>query len=230
MGNTSGKHAENSGILHSVLSPPLDGVQLPKPLDKKKTLRFRVPKGKKGGDTICIMNGPTPLRVDIPKGINSEELCTCNVQKTKEELCKQVYASTMQMIPGMVVVSAKPIIYGNVIQSYYLGGSSISNLNSLTKEIGALMEQANAKILEQAIDCGCNAVLGMTFQLTNNTMGETGPQLLIVTACGTPCIVVKSGALPTVATGALIVNDQLSSTADIVAATVMVEPYYVDPY
>jgi uncharacterized protein YbjQ (UPF0145 family) len=227
MGNSVGGESVRGGVLQSAFTPPLDGVELPQQLANKKTIKFKVPKGKKGGDTITVMNGQTPIKVKIPEGIVSGDTCTASVKEAKQDICKKVYASTMQMIPGMVVVSAKPIIYGTAIKSYYRGNSD-SNLGLFTQAISKLMEDANAKILDQAIDCGCNAVLGMAFNLSNDTMGESGTQLVIVTVCGTPCIVVNSGALPTVATGASIVNYDFS-TPDIVAATVMVEPTLSGP-
>ena len=52
--------------------------------------------------------------------------------------------------------------------------------------VGELLQDAQAQILEQHIDEGCNAVLGMTFNVTNDSSGKYGnfiPALVVQKMC-----------------------------------------------
>ena len=119
----------------------------------------------------------------------------------------KVFATTLPTLPGFEVVQSKPIIWGSVSFSFHAGSH---DQQIMGKKVGQLMQEAQSKILEQVLEHGCNAVLGMTFNVTNDSSGERGHQkLVIVTACGTPCVV-----MPT------------TSTAVAVDAEVIVEPLY----
>jgi hypothetical protein len=75
--------------------------------------------------------------------------------------------------------------------------------------VGELMQEAQSEIMEQAVLAECNAVLGMTYNVTNDSSGEHGNfKVVIVTVCGTPCIVVPAAEQP------------------MVEANVIVEPLY----
>mmetsp|Transcript_22943 Transcript_22943/g.36025 ORF Transcript_22943/g.36025 Transcript_22943/m.36025 type:complete len:99 (+) Transcript_22943:2-298(+) len=79
---------------------------------------------------------------------------------------------------------------------------SISVSHSFTREsssepfgnmIGRLMQEAQSKILDRVVEHQCNACLGMSFDMTNESSGEGGDEKeFVVTAQGTPCVVVPT--------------------------------------
>lgn len=56
--------------------------------------------------------------------------------------------------------------------------------------VGKMMQQAQSQILEQAVEHECNAVLGLSFNTSGVSNGAF--KQLIVTCCGTPCVVATS--------------------------------------
>ena len=66
-------------------------------------------------------------------------------------------------------------------------------------QVGPLLQQVQAQIIQQALQQGCNAVLALTFNVTNDSSGERGHfKMCVVTALGTPCCVVPTTRPPTV--------------------------------
>ena len=58
-------------------------------------------------------------------------------------------------------------------------------------QIPALLTKGYEALRQQAAELGCNAVLGITFNVTNDSSGERGNfKVVIATVCGTPCVVV----------------------------------------
>jgi uncharacterized protein YbjQ (UPF0145 family) len=105
----------------------------------------------------------------------------------------KVYASTLPAIPGMAIVMAKQIVFGSVSYSYT---NPTSVAGQPGEHVGRLMQEAHEQVLMQAAGMDCNAVLGMTFTVTTDSWGESGyNKIVIVTACGTPCVVTPQ--LPT---------------------------------
>ena len=69
----------------------------------------------------------------------------------------------------------------------------------MAKSIADLMQEAQEWLLSKAIDMGCNSVLGMTVNITTDSGGDDGSsKLVIVTVCGTPCIIAPSSDVPSV--------------------------------
>lgn len=67
----------------------------------------------------------------------------------------------------------------------------------MAKSIAELMQEAQEGLLSKAIDLGCNAVLGMTINITVDSSGPDGnSKIVLVTLCGTPCSVAPSKDLP----------------------------------
>ena len=218
MGGVSGKMS-SGGVLRSASAPPLDGFVFasqtshdtrPATSDNSYSqhghLKFKVPHGKKGGDTIMIKptsSGPT-LSVKIPRGKVSGDLFSLNdvarpdsdtIQELR--LHTEVYTCALQCIPGMVVVAAKPFIYACASETFpvYHG----ANLGGVTATVNQLMNDAHSKMIQLAIECGCNAVLGMSFNITNDSSGDDGRQkTVIVTLGGTPSVVTKASDIPVV--------------------------------
>ena len=119
---------------------------------------------------------------------------------------EKVIASTLPYVPGMEIVEAKPIIYGSVSHIFAAWGNKES-----AKKVGVLMKEAQEEILKVAIRVGCNSVLGMTFNVTNDSSGHNGRQkLVIVNDYGTPCNIVKKA----------------EATMPIVEADAIVDPLY----
>ena len=102
------------------------------------------------------------------------------------------------VIPGMDIIHSKEIVYGSV--SVYS-----DSMGRHIHELGHLIQKATDAARREAINQGCNAVLGMTYNVANDSSGQYGEnKTVIVTAVGTPCVVVKSPAVaqPTVAASA----------------------------
>jgi uncharacterized protein YbjQ (UPF0145 family) len=145
------------------------------------------------------------ITVDIPRGKRPGE----SFQFKYVESSKHVITSTLPAVPGMVIFQAKPIIWGSVSHSYSSGGG-VKGQQSMGQMVGELMQEAQSEIMEQAVLAECNAVLGMTYNVTNDSSsGEhSSYKVVIVTVCGTPCIVVPAAEQP------------------MVEANVIVEPLY----
>ena len=69
----------------------------------------------------------------------------------------------------------------------------------MPKVIAELLQEAQESLLSQAIDLGCNAVLGISINITADSSGSDGnAKLVIVTVCGTPCSIIPAGDTPAV--------------------------------
>jgi hypothetical protein len=72
-----------------------------------------------------------------------------------------------------------------------MGGSMQSGQMNQAKQIPMLLTKGYEALRQQAAELGCNAVLGITFNVTNDSSGERGHhKVVIATVCGTPCVVV----------------------------------------
>lgn len=199
----------SGGSLQGAYAPSITQVpreNLPSK-NKKRTFAAHVPDTVRGVTdgmtTMSVSIGGANKRIKIPKGLKKGDKFTFSIVESEIE---KVFASTLPTIPGMEVVQSKPIIWGSVAHSFQAGQH---NQQVMGQRVGQLMQEAQSKILEQVLEHRCNAVLGMTFNVTNDSSGEYGRQkLVIVTACGTPCIVVPT------------------TTAIAVDADVIIEPLY----
>lgn len=192
MGGQESKIA-NGGSLQGAAGPALAAVpeqNLPS-LVKESKYTVRVPQTvntpSDGNITMsCTVNGERHI-LKIPKGLKRGD--TFTFTRSRPELDK-VFTSTLPSVPGMDIVQSKPIIWGSVSYSFVRGSQ---NQQSMGNMVGKLLKDAQTKILEQVIEHRCNACLEMAFNVTNDSSGERGNQkLVIVTAYGTPCIVVPS--------------------------------------
>jgi len=150
----------------------------------------------------CVTHGVRKI-IKIPKGLKGGETFTFTQIKSEAH---KVFTSTLPSVPGMDIVQSKPIIWGSISYSFYRGSS---NQQAMGNMVGKLMQDAQAKIVEQVIQHRCNACLGMSFNVTNDSSGDRGNQkLVIITAQGTPCVIVPT------------------TTARAVGASTMAEPVY----
>lgn len=142
-----------------------------------------------------ITVGGQPFSITLPSGLKAGDDFSFTV---KIDETKDVYASTLHCIPGMDIIHSKEIVYGSV--SVYS-----DSMGRHIHELGHLIQKATDAARREAILKGCNAVLGMTYNVANDSSGQYGEnKTVIVTAVGTPCVVVKSQAVaqPTVAASA----------------------------
>jgi uncharacterized protein YbjQ (UPF0145 family) len=118
----------------------------------------------------------------------------------------KVIASTLQSVPGHEIVLSKPIIWSSVSLSLNLGSKGQQHMEG---QIGNLMQEVQEKLLSTAIDQGCNAVLGINFNVTNAGSGERGNlTMMIVAAYGTPCSVIPLEQLPSMPVEAVPYEDE----------------------
>ena len=100
-----------------------------------------------------------------------------------------VQVTTLKSIPGTKIVKTMPIIYGSVVNRLFA-----STYDPPRLDVGHLMRQAHQELQRQAAQIpGCNAVIGVTFNVTNDSYGGHGQRwIVIVTAYGTPCTIEES--------------------------------------
>ena len=138
-----------------------------------------------GKQKLDISVGGKPHSVLIPAGLRAGDQFAFTI--TNDET-KDVLVSTLHAIPGYDTLQCKSIIYGSI--SVFMRYESCQGAAS---QIGTLIENVTDAIRAQAIDKGCNAVLGIAYNVTNDSSGEYGREkTVVVTATGTPCIVVPA--------------------------------------
>jgi uncharacterized protein YbjQ (UPF0145 family) len=157
---------------------------------------------------VALIRGEK-ITIDIPIGMKPGDRFRFQLDVSKSIVTsKHVIASTLPTVPGMVIAQAKPIIWGSVSHAFG-AGSRGSGQQAMGRMVGTLMQDVQTQIMEQAVLVGCNAVLGMNFNVTNDSSGDHGHfKLVIVTVYGTPCTVVPAGQQP------------------LLEASVIVEPLY----
>jgi len=189
MGGVNGK-VSYSDTLGGASTPPLAGVKIPYILPTEKLYKIKVPKNKKAGQECSVTIAGQSFTVKIPPGKKENDSFTISVNDIT-----RIYASSLPTLPGMVVLMAKPIIFGSVAEAY--STTSASDFVPLPRRIGQLIQEAQSKILQKAVAYGCNAVLGISFTVSNDSSGESGLQKVIcVMASGTPCIVNTAEDMP----------------------------------
>jgi hypothetical protein len=114
----------------------------------------------------------------------------------------QVTACTLPTLPGTEIVESKPMVWSSVSKSF-----NEKQQVDMDKEIGTMMQQAQAKLVQQTIYVGCNVILGVTTNVATDSSGDnTGrAKLVIVTLCGTPCKVVPTAKVPSISVEAIAV-------------------------
>jgi len=203
MGGVSGK-ASYSDSLAGASTPPLAGVKLPNIGRKEKRYNVTVPKFKSGGQECSVTVAGQSFTVKIPPGKKENDSFTISVNDIT-----RIYASSLPTLPGMVVLMAKPIIFGSVAEAY--STTSASDFVPLPRRIGQLIQEAQSKILQKAVAYGCNAVLGISFTVSNDSSGDCGLQKIVcVTASGTPCIVNTAEDMPIASVQAFPENNNVT--------------------
>lgn len=198
-----GEHSrdQSGGTLTGAYAPSLVNVS-PELLPGKvtKTFRYTVPSpnapNRNGRKVWVTVNGER-IAAMIPDGVKTGE--KFEFQHETVELDK-VFASTLHSIPGHEIVQAKPIVWGSISNSF-----TACNQRSMGTKVGELMQQAQVEVLKQTIEAGCNSVLGMSFNITNDSSGDRGyNKIVIVTVTGTPCVVMPLVQKPAVVADVIV--------------------------
>ena len=179
--------------------PPIAPVTTALPRGPKR-YTIRVPQDKHGGMDITVSLEGRNLTLRIPAGKGPGDTFSYT-QKAETE---KVYASTLPTLPGFEIIQSKSIAWGSVSYAFYSSGGT-NGQQSMGKLVSRLLQDAQTQILEQAIHQGCNAVLGLTYNVTNDSSGNHGnSKQVIVTCCGTPRIVLPSAREPAVEVDAVV--------------------------
>jgi uncharacterized protein YbjQ (UPF0145 family) len=173
-----------------------------------RTFRITIPAGYGPGNVFSLTIAGKQRMVKIPP---REQLTPEDIKEgtftlymeDEDDAVSKIIASTLPTVPGMEIVESRPIIWGSVSHTFPAGSY---NQQSMGKVVGSLLQDAQRQILEETVKANCNAVLGMSFNITNDSSGENGRQkLVIVTACGTPCTVMSMASPPVVQAEAIVI-------------------------
>jgi hypothetical protein len=79
---------------------------------------------------------------------------------------------------------------------------------AMAKQVGGLMQEAQTMLLQKTVECGCNAVLSITCNVSTDSSGDDGnSKLVVVTMIGTPCVIMPASEMPVVNAQARLVPD-----------------------
>ena len=171
------------GVLEGASTPPLPGVAIPSvPGD---IMSVTVPAHLKSGQQLQVQAQGKPFNVTIPGGIGPGDSFQVSLPDPSKVIC-----STLPMVPGHEIVLSKPIVWASVTTKFD-GRQRTTPGEALGIQVGPLLHQAQAQIIQQALQQGCNAVLGLTFNMTHSNPGERLKDIDVanMTAFGTPCCV-----------------------------------------
>jgi uncharacterized protein YbjQ (UPF0145 family) len=205
MGTTASTQSIH-GTLKGAYPPPISSSLVTShPPIQVRSVRVTIPPGHRAGNVFIVAIDGRTHSLKVPANKRSGDQMEYQIADLT-----QIYASTLHALPGMAIVGANPIVFGSVSYAFQADSSGISGQLSMGQQVGRLMQDAQDEVLQQAVNMDCNAVLGMTFTVTNDSSGDHGrSKLVIVTACGTPCVITPRSE-----------ND--------VQATALVEPLYPD--
>ena len=116
----------------------------------------------------------------IPDGLEPGDTFNVSVPDKTRVTC-----SNLPTVPGHEIVLAKPIIWA-CEQQLFQGRFDTTPFD---QKAGSLLQQAQAQLIQQAIQQGCNAVLGVTFNVAIKKPGRDSGKSVYVTMLGTPCFV-----------------------------------------
>jgi uncharacterized protein YbjQ (UPF0145 family) len=100
---------------------------------------------------------------------------------TETKTIDSVFASNDARVPeGKMIVEAKPVIVVHAIFSQQQQEEHLKD---------QMADEAMREIIQETVDSGCNAILGMTVTIKKQSEGY------LVKACGTPCILMPAQVL-----------------------------------
>lgn len=212
---TSGSKYASGGALKGAYAPPLPGVALPPKMDPTvRKYMATVPKDKQGGDKMLLELNGLQISITIPLKYKNSEGSVRPIRPGDKFQFEwghreRVIASTLPSLPGTTVVEAKPMIFANISDAFFSRRfNDQKEQTNMSKRVGVLLQEAQTQLLQQAVEAGCNAVLGIQQNITIDSSGESGnSKIVIVTLTGTPCVVMRLDNLPVVQTAAVLVPD-----------------------
>jgi uncharacterized protein YbjQ (UPF0145 family) len=198
-GSSTARTSCDSGTL---LGASPAGDSMPPPLRKTEKFMIKVPADKKTGDKLSVDIQGRLVNVTIPRGTGDRTLRGGDrFEVTTPGDRNKVLASTLHALPGFSVVECKAMIFASVTQAQSVYGNTLISATTAAdvgKSVSLLLQQCQGELLERTTAVGCNAVLGVSSTVANDSSGETGSEkVIIVTMMGTPCIVVSNTASPT---------------------------------
>jgi hypothetical protein len=213
MGALESKPKLSSGSFQSPSSARPGVTSLPTVAVSEKKFRFKVPQGKRSGQTMdVLLNSAHQVTLTIPMSQQSPSVplkggdSFVYTHKGVTGADSKVHFSSLQFLPGKDVVVTRAMIWASYTITQKMRARRAQSDEGPSEEAMAmLMEGVKAKLIQKAISMNPsnNAVLGVQFQVVNDSMPfETllgGVDMLskqvIVVASGTPCTVVESEAL-----------------------------------
>lgn len=166
----------------------------PPPLAAPKTTTVVVPKGKKSGETMTIeVQGKQYRDVEIPRGENGSIKAGATFQHRYDPGdVHRVIATSLHSVAGAEIVEQRPILYCNISRAYFnVKWNDQKESSKMARQVGPLMQEAQDELLAQTIEVGCNALLGITCNVSTDSTGDQGnSKMILITMTGTPCVVV----------------------------------------
>jgi len=182
-GNTSQNRPEihvKGGFLPGATTVASPHAKLPRAPRRRVKVMIPAPEGVKLRDgqavptfIVQLKDGPR-VAVKVPLGLKPGNKVSIMVRDYSKMI-----TSTLQMPPlGYKVLLQKPILFATARQS-----------QEHKPDIGAMFAIAQHRLVRQAHTAGCNAVLGISFNVMNNVNAQSEGEV-VVSAFGTPCITV----------------------------------------
>ena len=160
-----------------------------------KEVSVTIPHGKKSGDTMTVDVHGKEYEVEIPHNDDGEKLRAgdCFQYKYFKGDTHRVIASTMSTVAGTKVVRQKQVIYAHVSKAFIkVKWNDQKEQIGMARKVPSLVKEAQEELLGKAIEMECNAVLGITTNVTTDSSGSEGnSKLIIITMMGTPCVLVS---------------------------------------
>jgi len=202
-----------SGFLEGASWPAPPGVAIPAP--PQRVVRVSVPQPRdeqdqrlKPGDMFVVkLADGGKVYVKVPANAAPGQL----VQFLAPDYNLMV-ASTLSSPPtGCRILLQRPIVIANV--SYE--DEELTEVHAPSQLVASMVKRAQHELLRQAHSAGCNAVLGIGFNVT--TMSSADP-LTMVSAFGTPCVIVREGGpvFTTTRPAEAVVKGPMQAEAEIV--------------
>jgi hypothetical protein len=163
--------AVSSGVLLGARVEPRGPVPLPDDLFKE--VEVTVPHGVAIGSMFQMSYHG--VQKSIKAAVRPGEKMRLRLFDTSRIVASTLHAAP----PGFRIELQMPIIWATYCESFFYQGTS-SNAQQAALRTGPLLQQVQAKLLEQAGSANCNAVLGCSFAISTDSSGEHGSRKLLV--------------------------------------------------
>lgn len=213
MGGQQSSTHHSTRFLESASSPFPQGILLPPPPRRPVVVTIPQPtssrkRALRAGDTfVAEVEDKKKIMVKVPEGATPGQ----QMQVLIPEYNQMISSTLTGPPPGCKVFLEHPIIVANV--SYQIQGLAKELASS--KKVTLLMQKAQRDLLRKAFAAGCNAVLGIHFNVTttSSTSSSGATTLALVSAYGTPCVVAREGVLPAPGTAPSVASEMNASSA-----------------